>query len=107
MKKIRTVMLVITSIIFLNPTFAAKIENIEANNETIKSTNNYTSLVYELRKPRVIIDKLEVAQRGRSQCFSAKKCTGKVIGYFQHAHNCRQAGGKSFLSEVTGQCTNL
>ncbi|MBN3004200.1 hypothetical protein JW897_10685 [Chromobacterium alkanivorans] len=49
----------------------------------------------------------QIQPRKPGQCFSAKNCTGKVIGNHQHAHNCKNAGGKSWRSGVTGQCSNL
>ncbi len=29
-------------------------------------------------------------------CWSRRHCTGKVLGKFTHAHNCWNAGGKSW-----------
>jgi hypothetical protein len=29
-------------------------------------------------------------------CWSKRHCTGKVLGKFTHAHNCWNAGGKSW-----------
>ena len=48
-----------------------------------------------------------IQPRKPGECFSAKNCTGRRIGVHQHAHNCKNAGGKSWRSGVTGQCSNL
>lgn len=48
-----------------------------------------------------------IQPRVRGACFSARNCSGTRIGSHQHAHNCKNAGGKSWRSGVTGQCTNL
>jgi hypothetical protein len=41
-----------------------------------------------------------------NQCFSARNCGGNVLNN-RDAHNCKNSGGKSWLSGVTGQCHNL
>ncbi len=40
------------------------------------------------------------------ECYSGKNCTGKVLSN-RDAHNCKNNGGKSWRSGVTGQCHNL
>ncbi|MEE4410414.1 hypothetical protein, partial [Serratia sp. C2(2)] len=45
--------------------------------------------------------------RKPGKCYSARNCTGRVIGNHQHAHNCKNVGGKSWRSGVTGKCSNL
>ncbi|WP_139834599.1 hypothetical protein [Thalassospira sp. MCCC 1A03138] len=42
---------------------------------------------------------------GRQNCYSARKCTGKILNH-KDAHNCRNSGGKSWESKF-GVCTNL
>lgn len=37
-------------------------------------------------------------------CYSARKCTGKIINH-KDPHNCKNSGGKSDENTVTGQCT--
>jgi len=50
----------------------------------------------------------EVDESGRPRqnkpCWSAKKCRGKVIGRYVHAHNCWNAGGHSFDGEAGRPC---
>lgn len=47
-----------------------------------------------------------VAISAQNKCYSAKNCTGKVLNH-RDAHNCKQSGGKSWRSGVTGRCANL
>lgn len=67
------------------------------------------SAMQQAGKPPATLNALvdQIQPRKPGQCFSAKNCTGKVIGNHQHAHNCKNAGGKSWRSGVTGQCSNL
>ncbi|MGR2681507.1 hypothetical protein [Chromobacterium haemolyticum] len=84
-----------------------------ASASSIGSTqaNQVTSATQQASKndsnlsPNALMDQIQPRKPG--QCFSAKNCTGKVIGNHQHAHNCKNAGGKSWRSGVTGQCSNL
>lgn len=40
-------------------------------------------------------------------CWSGRHCTGKVLGKFTHAHNCWNAGGKSWGGASSqGNCQN-
>lgn len=47
------------------------------------------------------------ASAASGKCYSAKNCSGKVLSK-RDAHNCKvKDRGKSWLSDVTGKCTNL
>lgn len=74
----------------------------EYNLLTQKSTvnSNYFSL-----KMASVDDYIQPRKPGA--CYSSRNCTGKRIGIHQHAHNCKNAGGKSWQSGVTEKCHNL
>ncbi len=47
------------------------------------------------------------ASAAAGTCYSAKNCSGKVLSH-RDAHNCKvKDKGKSWRSDITGQCTNL
>ncbi|WP_445990303.1 hypothetical protein ACSVCE_10160 [Chromobacterium haemolyticum] len=82
---------------------ASSIGSTQANEVT--STTQQASKSDSHPSSNALMDQIQPRKPG--QCFSAKNCTGKVIGNHQHAHNCKNAGGKSWRSGVTGQCSNL
>lgn len=40
----------------------------------------------------------------RGDCWSNRACGGKRLGNYQHWHNCKKAGGKSWESTIDGTC---
>ncbi|EDS8890383.1 hypothetical protein GQC79_005421 [Salmonella enterica] len=46
------------------------------------------------------------ANAGRNECWSAKKCKGKILNN-KDAHNCKKSGGKSWRGKNSTQCVNL
>lgn len=47
------------------------------------------------------------ASAAAGTCYSAKKCTGRILSH-RDAHNCKvKDHGKSWRSDLTGKCTNL
>ncbi|HEX3983728.1 MAG TPA: hypothetical protein VHX12_08540 [Acidisoma sp.] len=46
------------------------------------------------------------AAQAANNCYSARRCEGKILNH-KDAHNCKNSGGKSWRSGVTGTCTNL
>lgn len=46
------------------------------------------------------------AAAAKGPCWSARDCGGKKIGAYTHAHNCFNAGGKSWRSPTDGRCYN-
>jgi hypothetical protein len=51
-------------------------------------------------------DEMEaIRAMGGGTCYSAKNCTGKILNK-RDAHNCKNSGGKSWLSP-DGTCYNL
>lgn len=46
----------------------------------------------------------QAAAQDKQKCWSAQKCTGKVLNN-KDCHNCRQSGGKSWSDKYGGACT--
>ncbi|WP_141111405.1 hypothetical protein [Chromobacterium haemolyticum] len=94
------VLLVASSIVSASSTGPTQVnEATSATQQAIQNASNPSATL------NALMDQIQPRKPG--QCFSAKNCTGKVIGNHQHVHNCKNAGGKSWRSGVTGQCSNL
>ncbi|NMG20314.1 hypothetical protein [Brasilonema bromeliae] len=42
----------------------------------------------------------------KNECWSGRNCEGRILNN-RDAHNCKNSGGKSWRSRLTGDCTNL
>ncbi|WP_038200591.1 hypothetical protein [Vibrio nigripulchritudo] len=106
MKITNTIMALCLSLALPISSFAAELPD-DAVAQTDEVAKGSDTLAAANRLPESSFLEFVIQPRTKGECFSKRKCTGKIIGHYTHAHNCRQAGGKSWLSPTTGQCSNL